>query len=491
MSVRYVSVREDKFTARTQGYNAGQKLAAELNTDLPHRRPLNGLEIYEDTYATLSVTRPNGRPVNLKHTAVGDESLEDSYTSSFIVQSISESREEKQQLVPTFGDDYAYYYGQRPRMITVNAILPHAENFQWNQEFWTNYENTLRGTRLVDKDARVYLYVDRQVYEGYMVSADTTRSADNQHIVQLRFTMHVTASTYTDVLRNKPVNAVVPDFNADSAINIALETDSLRTSIIALKETRTRTLDYWETANNALTKMMGASYRKSLALQAAQRSGYIYERPHDYVSPSIKLPENSTNRPAADNTVTTEIVLRDDLIFERGRLSVVPVQQRVRRAQTTEYELVEPYEPGIADKLLSKLGSSTVQNLIVGAAAAAAVAGIAVAAYDEYGDTISNIAGDGGFWDKLKRVSGYLWTTASNAAVSAAESFGAELKDEFEAAGYSFIGTTPSAAPSDISVDLPAKDAVVESRVSSGPQSQLSDTSTLTGAAASSTDLVL
>lgn len=487
MSVRYVSVREDKFTARTQGKDAVERGAAAANVTQPHRRPLNGLEIYEDTYATLSVTRPNGTPVNLKHTAVGDESLEDSYTSSFIVQSISESREEKQQMVPTFGDDYAYYFGQRPRMITVNAILPHAENFQWNQEFWTNYENTLRGTRLVDKDARVYLYVDRQVYEGYMVNADTTRSADNQHIVQLRFTMHVTASTYTDVLRNKPVNATNRDFSADTDINLALETDSLKTSIIALKTSHAG--GAWEKWA-ADEREVRASLTKRF-LKVTTASGYIYARPHDYVSPSINLPQNSAPPTAADNTVTTEIVLRDDLIFERGRLSVVPVQQRVRRTQTTEYELVEPYEPGIADKLLSKLGSSTVQNLIVGAAAAAAVAGIAVAAYDEYGDTISDIAGDGGFWDKLKRVSGYLWTTASNAAVSAAESFGAELKDEFEAAGYSFIGTTPSAAPSDISVDLPAKDAVVESRVSSGLQSQLSDTSTLTGAAASSTDLVL
>ncbi|MEI6356758.1 MAG: hypothetical protein WCP53_06610, partial [Verrucomicrobiota bacterium] len=68
------------------------------------RRPTNGIEIKDDTYAILRVIKADGEEVPLINSSV--ENGEGPGTTNFLLQSIADVRVEKQQLLETFGDAY-------------------------------------------------------------------------------------------------------------------------------------------------------------------------------------------------------------------------------------------------------------------------------------------------------------------------------------------------------------------------------------------------
>ena len=198
----YVTMREDKFgRLRSQIVPLSEEDRVKSGNV---RRPLHGMELLEDTYATITVRTSGGKALGvLADTSTPDESVYGkSSTTNLIVQRVDESRQEKQQIIETFGEDFVYYYGQRPRMLQINAILPDSLEFQYAQEFWTNYDRALRGTKLVTRDARVFLDIAGQIFEGYLSTAQTTRSADQPRLIQLNFTMYITHSYYVRPLNN-------------------------------------------------------------------------------------------------------------------------------------------------------------------------------------------------------------------------------------------------------------------------------------------------
>jgi len=201
----YVTMREDKFGSLRSRI---KELSAEVQAKTQAvRRPLHGMELPEDAYATITIRSARGDALEVlaNTSADGGSVYGETSTTNLIVQKIDESRQEKQQIIETFGEDFVYYYGQRPRMLQVSAVLPDSLEFQYAQEFWTNYDRALRGTRLVTRDARVFLDVAGQVFEGYLSSAQTSRSADQPRIINLSFTMYITHSYYIRPLENGKV----------------------------------------------------------------------------------------------------------------------------------------------------------------------------------------------------------------------------------------------------------------------------------------------
>lgn len=212
MAKAYVSMREDKFSRAI--VDAKRPVGGGLSNDITNatenthavRRPLNGMHLPKDSYASMTVVSPSGklRDVLYNTSSIGkagnEDNLKSSYTTNFIVQNVTESKSEKQQIVQTFGDDFVYFYGQQPITLQVQAVLPESPEFQYAQEFWVNYANALRGTRLVLKDARLYFTVAGQVFEGYMTSASTTKNAQNPRIINLSFNMYVTNSYFVRAL---------------------------------------------------------------------------------------------------------------------------------------------------------------------------------------------------------------------------------------------------------------------------------------------------
>ena len=154
------------------------------------RRPLVGYEIKDDTYATIHVLSSTQH-----HIPLIDSSAEDGFGYSYtnmLIMNMSESRAEKNQIVETFGEDYIFFFGERPRMITFSGIVLNTLDFNWKSEFWANYEKTFRGTRLLENDARMYITIDDIIVEGYMMQAQQVGTAQSPYHLPITFQFFVT-----------------------------------------------------------------------------------------------------------------------------------------------------------------------------------------------------------------------------------------------------------------------------------------------------------
>jgi hypothetical protein len=154
---------------------------------------MRGLQIKEETFASLSIS--GFEAVEMYNSSAKPE-LPVSYTSNFILQGVTESRQEKFQPITTFGATYGFFFGEQPRMMSFQAVLLNTADFQWEIEWWANYEDHLRGTKLVDASARCYMTYDDVILEGYITGAQTSKNAQTPHEVPLTFTMWVTAVEY-------------------------------------------------------------------------------------------------------------------------------------------------------------------------------------------------------------------------------------------------------------------------------------------------------
>lgn len=208
------------------------------------RRPFRGIEIKDDTYATIKVITASGDEIPLVDsggsiaassgnlTPAGSKipskiktSRKTSTTSysNFIIQSLRDSRQEKAQIMETFGDTYIFFFGERPRILTVQGLLFNTLDFNWRTEFWYNYENYLRGTKLVELNARIYLHWDDIVVEGYMLGADAEDNAELPYHIPMTFQLFVTNHTYLSAIG-------VDDYPIRSSLGSSL-VEPLRTSL--------------------------------------------------------------------------------------------------------------------------------------------------------------------------------------------------------------------------------------------------------------------
>jgi hypothetical protein len=155
------------------------------------RRPMRGIEIKDDTYAMIKVIDAAGQAIPLVDSSSPDGNTHSGY-ANFLLQSVNETRIEKQQIVETFGDAYIFFFGESPRFVDVNAVLLNTHDFNWRAEWWQNYNDLLRGTRLVENGARVYLFYDDIILEGYLLQAGVIETAQDPYKAVLQFKMFIT-----------------------------------------------------------------------------------------------------------------------------------------------------------------------------------------------------------------------------------------------------------------------------------------------------------
>ena len=200
--------------------------ASGLYGEFAHvRRPVRGIQLKRDTYATIEVKTAKGESIPLVDSGRADASsvpswAQQSYSnypnSNFLVQSIQENREEKQQIVLTFGEPYVFFYGEQPRMIQVSGVLMNSEDFNWRAEWWYNYDNYLRGTKCVEQKTRVYLSWDDIIVEGYLMNCAASESSENRNIVMFNFTMFLTNySNFSDILGHEFPTVSMAEVNVD------------------------------------------------------------------------------------------------------------------------------------------------------------------------------------------------------------------------------------------------------------------------------------
>lgn len=207
MAVYIELVMEDTDrVARNLAKRKGRR-AGEANV----RRPTRGLEIKEDTYATIRVIRSDGSEIALFDSS--DSTGRSTKYANFLLQSVQEARMEKQQILETFGEPILMLMGEAPRFLDVSAMLLNSHDFNWRAEWWQNYETYLRGTKLVERGARMYLCYDDLIVEGYMIQAQASESSMEPLLVQLSFRMFVTNATNTTIIGD-------PNFPIRDSLNL-------------------------------------------------------------------------------------------------------------------------------------------------------------------------------------------------------------------------------------------------------------------------------
>jgi hypothetical protein len=186
----FVQLETDPFeTARDAAFSAD----TESRYFRKARRPTRGIEIKDEVPAVLRVIRYDGTEVGLVDAgALSEDGISTAGYSNFLLQSVQEVRMEKHQIVETFGASYIFFFGEAPRFIDVQVVVINSLDFNWEAEWWENYENNFRGTKLVEQGARLYMFYDDNIVEGYMLNCQGAKVADQPLAVQLSFRMFVT-----------------------------------------------------------------------------------------------------------------------------------------------------------------------------------------------------------------------------------------------------------------------------------------------------------
>jgi len=167
------------------------------------RRPLRGIVLKEESFAYLRVVRSDGTPIHVLDGGAkpvpGDDSESPVGTSpgttNFLLQQVSEQRMEKQQVVETFGEDYIFFFGEKPRFVSFMGTLMNTQNFNWKNEFQANYDQILRGTKLLEADARAYMTFDDTMVEGYVTDSSVVLDTGSPYEARFSFQMFVTNHT--------------------------------------------------------------------------------------------------------------------------------------------------------------------------------------------------------------------------------------------------------------------------------------------------------
>lgn len=207
----FIEIQTDAFA------NNVRALAAKKRDFSGVRRPFRGIEIKEDTYAVIKVIRADGSEIPLTdsggsrsqqsggQTSAGSgvapqgskSSKATTYNySNFLINQVQDTRAEKSQILETFGDSFVFFFGERPRVLAVSGVLLNTRDFNWRTEFWYNYENVLRGTKLVEQNARVYLFWDDILVEGYILNATAQDNAELPYHIPFSFNLFVTNHIY-------------------------------------------------------------------------------------------------------------------------------------------------------------------------------------------------------------------------------------------------------------------------------------------------------
>jgi len=188
----YIELETDPFT---EVFSKEEHDVMKTSVPKPIRRPLRGMQPKPDTYSYIRVVDSEGRPIPLVD--AGGEGVDEQgrgttdYFTNFLIQSVSLVRTEKQQIVETFGEDYIYMFGESPRVYNISALLVNSLDFNWFNEFWYNYENYLRGSKLVERGARAYIMNDDLLWECYILGVNATKSAGNKMAVPIQITLFV------------------------------------------------------------------------------------------------------------------------------------------------------------------------------------------------------------------------------------------------------------------------------------------------------------
>lgn len=154
------------------------------------RRPFYGVQSKSPRPAYLSIYQEAATGTGLTPVSLIDSSAPGGFSEAnhnFILQGVSETRQEKAQIVETFGDHFVFFYGSKPIVLAIRGFLINTTDFNWKNEFLRNYENRLRGTRCVENRTRVFLGWDDVLAQGYILGTAIEYSSDLPSLIPFQF----------------------------------------------------------------------------------------------------------------------------------------------------------------------------------------------------------------------------------------------------------------------------------------------------------------
>jgi hypothetical protein len=120
--------------------------------------------------------------------------------TKFFLENVQENREEKVQVIDTFGEWIAFFFGRKPEVYTYSGTLLNAKNQNWKNEFQQNYDLFLRGTQAVRHRATMMLTYDDVIVEGYMLNNSIQMNSAAENSVPFTFNLLVISRSPIDAL---------------------------------------------------------------------------------------------------------------------------------------------------------------------------------------------------------------------------------------------------------------------------------------------------
>lgn len=111
--------------------------------------------------------------------------------TKFFLEQVQENREEKVQVIDTFGEWIAFFFGRKPEVYSYAGTLLNTDNHDWKNEFQINYDAFLRGTQAVKSRSTVFLQYDSVLVEGYVLNASISQTGAADNSVPFTFNMLV------------------------------------------------------------------------------------------------------------------------------------------------------------------------------------------------------------------------------------------------------------------------------------------------------------
>lgn len=173
------------------------------------RRPLSGIALKPNTHAFFQVVKSDGTVVKVFN-EIGSISTANApnkpgeeggplneYWTDFFLQSVTESRQEKVQLLETFGVPILYVFGERPRILQFTGSLMNTADFSWRSQFLENWDKYFRATALVESDSQLFIGFDDIIVNGYPFSTTVRQSSVDNNIINFNFSFYVVGYTNT------------------------------------------------------------------------------------------------------------------------------------------------------------------------------------------------------------------------------------------------------------------------------------------------------
>lgn len=117
------------------------------------------------------------------------------FTDRFYLSNFTESRNEKLQIIETFGEPHITFFGEQVKTYQGQGFVLEADSsnfvfpnkYRWASSLNLFYEEHLRGSQLVKKNRIVILYVGNNVLYGYFANLNLATNANDPYKKQFSF----------------------------------------------------------------------------------------------------------------------------------------------------------------------------------------------------------------------------------------------------------------------------------------------------------------